>query len=92
MEPHLPQTLVSLEHIADLDLYKKEKPYYLARAADSDQPNATNLQCTKFHGVPIHDVRGFEPDFDLATYSFSFVLKEVDPLHREGRLGQRRKH
>ncbi|CAK7235401.1 hypothetical protein SCUCBS95973_009257 [Sporothrix curviconia] len=63
-----------LEFIQPLDLYAKEKPYWLFLANARDQPNLreTNVVETKVN-VPVEDIRGRESQFRLETNGFQYV-------------------
>lgn len=52
--------LISLEYIANLDLYKVEKPYFLAQAPGFETEGITNLKYSTEDGITLSDCRGYE--------------------------------
>ena len=85
MECDLPFQLISLEHLADLEMYASEKPYYLSEMPSVNQPESTNLKYTLHPDTPIFDVRGFESEYTLAKNSFAFVKKTFRHAESAGR-------
>ncbi|KAL6837240.1 hypothetical protein V8C40DRAFT_260264 [Trichoderma camerunense] len=63
---------ISLEYIADLDLYKLEKPYFLTQIPGFEAEESTNLKYSTKDGITLSDCRGHESEFTLDTHSFSF--------------------
>ncbi|KAK7398522.1 hypothetical protein QQX98_012098 [Neonectria punicea] len=63
---------ITLEHLADLDRYKIEKPYYLAQIPGFESGESTNLEYSFFHRITIHDARGHENLFSVDKHSFTF--------------------
>jgi len=58
-------------HIADLELYKTEKPYVVINSIDDrDDDVATDNLTFETHEVLIGDIRGHEGDFSLETSGF----------------------
>lgn len=59
--------LTSLECIVDLDLYKLEKPYFLAQVPGFEAEETTNLKYSTEDGITLS-----ESEFTLDTHTFSF--------------------
>ena len=72
MESYLATQEIDLEHLADISLYKEEKPYYLAQVPGYGTGEASNLQYSIFRGIKLYDVRGHEDKFRCDTHSFEF--------------------
>lgn len=61
------------DHLADLPLYKTEKPYFIFWGPRNDEPRpipTTNMQMETHEGTVIHDVRGHEEAFSLRSHGF----------------------
>lgn len=65
-------TQASMNFIADLPLYKTEKPYN-CQAKQLPGGEVSNLVFETRTGVPVQDVRGSEHDFTLQEHGFTFI-------------------
>jgi hypothetical protein len=62
-----------MEHLAKLELYEQEKPFYLAQVAELDGGEASNLEYKIHPNILIYDVRNHEKDFSLHANSFTYI-------------------
>ncbi|KAL9124331.1 MAG: hypothetical protein Q9217_006331 [Psora testacea] len=64
-----------LGFIKPLDLYTKEKPYWLFLGRPEHMPDVdlTNVKTDTIAGIPLHDVRGREDSYSLDKYGFRFI-------------------
>jgi hypothetical protein len=77
------QDLVTdVDFIADLPLYKKEKPYYVFWAVGDTLPKSiptTNLQLETHAGINISDIHGEQEQFTIEKQGFE-ILPHVSQL------------
>lgn len=77
------------EHLADLELYKTQKPYFIFWSPEDVGPRpipTTNMELETHEGTIIHDVRGREADFSIERHSFEIHAHQSDvslPLDSE---------
>jgi hypothetical protein len=71
----MPDISTSIEHLADLELYKTEKPYaVILRQSDWNESIVTNnLQFELHNNVVVKDIRGRENEFALDTHGFAIM-------------------
>lgn len=71
----MPDLWTSIEHLADLELYKTEKPYaVILRQCDWNESIVTNnLKFEIFDDIVVKDVRGREKEFTLDTNGFTIM-------------------
>jgi len=64
-----------LGFIQDLDLYAKEKPYWLfiGKPRDKLDVEPTNVKLDTVRDIPLHDVRGKESQYNLEQHGFKFI-------------------
>ena len=64
-----------LNFIKPLDLYTKEKPYWLFIGKPEHGPDVelTNVKTETIDGISLHDVRGHEANFCLDEHGFQFI-------------------
>jgi hypothetical protein len=87
----MPALISSIDHLADIPLYKTEKPYFVMPSATDqiEEDFATsNLEFERHDNIHFSDVRGCEDEFNLETSGFqiiphvakNLVLDSVDQL------------
>jgi len=71
----MPDISTSVEHLADLELYKTEKPYaVILRLSDWNESIVTNnLQFKRHENIIVKDIRGKENEFTLDTQGFTIL-------------------
>ncbi|KAK9788660.1 hypothetical protein AB5N19_10182 [Seiridium cardinale] len=75
-------TFVSLRFLKRLDVYKREKPYWLFVGKPSmvEQAEITNVQLETVQNVPVHDVRNDGETYTLDEHGFQFVTYDPEPV------------
>jgi hypothetical protein len=63
---------ISMQYLADLDVYKREKPYRLSQLPGQESLEVSNLEYSIQEDITIYDVRGHGKEFSLSTTSFQF--------------------
>ncbi|KAI1137150.1 hypothetical protein F5Y05DRAFT_79894 [Hypoxylon sp. FL0543] len=71
------QALVQLRFLKPLEKYKREKPYWLF-VGKPDGADVTNVSLEAVSGIPIHDVRGEERNYELDEHGFKFFSHNLD--------------
>ncbi|KAI0149944.1 hypothetical protein F4776DRAFT_603916 [Hypoxylon sp. NC0597] len=64
--------LVQLRFLKPLEKYQNEKPYWLF-VGKPDGVDMTNVTLEAVSGIPIHDVRGEEQNYELDKHGFQFI-------------------
>ncbi|OTA64111.1 hypothetical protein K449DRAFT_432627 [Hypoxylon sp. EC38] len=64
--------LVQLRFLKPLEKYQNEKPYWLF-VGKPDGVDMTNVSLEAVSGIPIHDVRGEEQNYELDKHGFQFI-------------------
>ncbi|KAL8358302.1 hypothetical protein RB601_009626 [Gaeumannomyces tritici] len=69
---------VSLEFIKRLELYEREKPYWLfvGKPDHLDDSKLTNVELEVVPGIPAHDVRNDGHSYTLDEHGFQFVTHQ----------------
>jgi hypothetical protein len=64
-----------LGFIRPLDVYAKEKPYWLFIGRPEHMPNLdlTNVKTDAVTGIPLRDVRGHEAEYSLDKHGFQYI-------------------
>lgn len=70
----------TLRYLANLPKYQTEKPFSLALTNSHLEKQVNNLEHEDHEGVKIHDIRGFESNFNVKTDAFT-ILKEPMTLN-----------
>jgi len=72
---NMPDLRTSIVHLADLELYKTEKPYLVINSInDRDDDVATdNLAFETYEDIVVRDVRGLVGGFSLESSGFAFM-------------------
>lgn len=69
----MPDLITEIDFLADLPLYRTEKPYYVFWAADDTLPQpipSTNLELERHSNVCLTDLRGRESDYTVESHGF----------------------
>jgi hypothetical protein len=72
----MPDITTQVEYLANLEIYRQEKPYYIFYAEDDDEPKSippTNLQFELHENILVRDVRGREDQCSLDTTGFEII-------------------
>ena len=66
---------VQLQFLKRLDIYQREKPYWLFVGKPGDVPDAkiTHVEMEAVSGIPVHDTSNSEGTYNLDTHGFQFV-------------------
>lgn len=68
----MPNLVTTIEHLADLELYKTEKPYcILASSEDIPDGVPSNNLVFKRHNALVRDIRGYEDEYALDKSGFT---------------------
>ncbi|KAI0837551.1 hypothetical protein F5Y06DRAFT_270740 [Hypoxylon sp. FL0890] len=68
---------VQLRFLKPLEKYQNEKPYWLF-VGKPDGVDVTNVSLEAVSGIPVHDVRGEEQNYELDKHGFKFVSHGID--------------
>lgn len=72
---------LSMEYIADMDLYKTVRPYYVnCSVIEVPEKERTNIETVWKHDVPVHDVRGIERTLSFEKVSNSIIMRLLRTL------------
>ena len=74
----MPDLVTSIEQLADLDLYKKEKPYCVLVSSEDylDGVPTDNLKFERHENILVRDIRDHMHKYLLETSGFTVVTHE----------------
>ncbi|KAL9607255.1 MAG: hypothetical protein Q9167_007813 [Letrouitia subvulpina] len=73
-----PKKTMSAEFIADLDMYRTVKPYYVSCVVQHmPEDQRSNIHTVWKHGIPIHDVRGIEQKLSFEEEGFKIFQHDT---------------
>lgn len=82
----MPDIVTSIEHLADLDLYKVEKPYNVVLSPeqwDASLPPRSNLKFERKDNIIVTDIRGQSGNYTLDTAGFTIANHTSNVLRLE---------
>jgi hypothetical protein len=70
---------VRIDHISDLELYEREKPFYMIQGEGEGLPPSalSNIVLETRNDVLVHDLRGNEAGLDLEKDRFKYFLHDT---------------
>lgn len=77
----LPVSCISFDYLKDLDLYKKEKPYYCSMALEPKLEHArTNLEFESVDTL-VQDLRGYENELSIDRHGLEYITLRTCDLY-----------